>query len=129
VNPQEVFRSHLPVGTSLLVIFVSSRDRNGQAIDQEHWVDEVLTTLGRLFCGATTYACVGESGLMMNIAEGSFRGSLSSFFVCIRGRPNHQRLPELHCTLSRMGRQANQGEIGVVTTANTIESPNMSRSN
>ena len=49
VNPQEVFRSHLPVGTSLIVIFVPSKDRDGQPIDQEYWVDEVLTTLGRLF--------------------------------------------------------------------------------
>src|SRR5215471_5577211 len=55
VNPQDVFRSHLPVGTSLIVIFVPSRDRNSQPIEQEYWVDEVLTTLGRLFRGATAY--------------------------------------------------------------------------
>jgi hypothetical protein len=47
VNPQEVFRSQLPVGASLIVIFVPSRDRDGQPIDQEYWVDEVLTTVGR----------------------------------------------------------------------------------
>jgi hypothetical protein len=55
VNPQEVFRSRLPVGTSLIVIFVPSRDRDGQSIDQEYWVDEVLTTLGRLLRGVTAY--------------------------------------------------------------------------
>src|SRR5438874_7433864 len=55
VNPQEIFRSHLPVGALLLVIFVPSRDREGQPIDQDYWVDEVLTTLGRLFRGATAY--------------------------------------------------------------------------
>src|SRR5260370_19574381 len=54
-NPQDVFRSALPVGTSLIVIFVPSQDRDGQPIDQEFWVDEVLTTLGRLFRGATAY--------------------------------------------------------------------------
>src|SRR6184192_3831089 len=54
-DPQTVFRSALPVGTSLVVIFVPSQDRNGQPIDQEYWVDEVLTTLGRLFRGATAY--------------------------------------------------------------------------
>jgi hypothetical protein len=55
VNPEDVFRSQLPVGTSLIVIFVPSRDRDGQPIDQEYWVDEVLTILGRLFRGATAY--------------------------------------------------------------------------
>jgi hypothetical protein len=29
VNPQEMFRSHLPVGALLLVIFVPSRDQDG----------------------------------------------------------------------------------------------------
>jgi hypothetical protein len=43
----------LPVGTSLVVVFVPSKDRDGQPIDQEHWVDEVLRALGRLFRGAT----------------------------------------------------------------------------
>ena len=54
-DPQTIFRSSLPVGTSLIVVFVPSQDRDGQAIDQEYWVDEVLTTLGRLFRGATAY--------------------------------------------------------------------------
>jgi len=55
VNPQEIFRSQLPVGALLLVIFVPSRDRDGQPVDQDYWIDEVLTTLRRLFRGATAY--------------------------------------------------------------------------
>jgi hypothetical protein len=54
-NPQEIFWSHLPVGALLLVIFVPSRDQDGQLVDQEYWVDEILTTLGTLFRGATAY--------------------------------------------------------------------------
>src|SRR5215472_8771650 len=54
-DPQSVFHSTLPVGTSLIVVFVPSQDRDGQPIDQEYWVDEVLATLGRLFRGATAY--------------------------------------------------------------------------
>lgn len=54
-NPHEVFHSKLPTGTSLVVVFVPSKDRDGQPIDQDHWVDEVLMTLGRLFRGATAY--------------------------------------------------------------------------
>ena len=52
-DPQQVFRSPLPVGTSLVVVFVPSKDRDGNPIDQEKWVDEVLTTLGQVFRGAT----------------------------------------------------------------------------
>src|SRR5689334_22278692 len=48
VNPQAVLHSALPVGTSLVVVFVPSKDRDGKPIDQDRWVDEVLTTLGRL---------------------------------------------------------------------------------
>lgn len=55
VNPQEVFQATLPAGTSLIVIFVPSKDRDGQAIDQDYWVDAVLTCLGHLFRGATAY--------------------------------------------------------------------------
>ena len=55
VDPAAVFHSALPTGTSLIVVFVSRRDRDGQPIDQDHWVDEVLATLGLLFRGATAY--------------------------------------------------------------------------
>jgi hypothetical protein len=54
-DPQAVFHSDLPTGTSLVVVFVPSEDRDGKPIEQEYWVDEVLTTLGRLFRGATAY--------------------------------------------------------------------------
>ena len=55
VNPQQIFRSALPVGTSLIVVFVPSASRAGEPIDQNYWVDEVLATLGRLFRGASAY--------------------------------------------------------------------------
>jgi len=54
-NPQEIFRSHLQVGALLLVIFVPSKDQDGRLVEQEYWVDEVLTTLGTLLRGATAY--------------------------------------------------------------------------
>src|SRR6266851_1094480 len=55
INPQEVFRSAFPVGTSLVVIFVPSKDRDEKPIAQDYWVDDVLSSLGRLFRGATAY--------------------------------------------------------------------------
>jgi hypothetical protein len=71
-DPRVVFRSALPTGTSLIVVFVPSKDRNGDAIDQDYWVDEVLTTLGRLFRGATAYPHIRgarASGGTMTVAE------------------------------------------------------------
>src|SRR6266581_2411876 len=115
VNPQEIFRSHLPVGALLLVIFVPSREQDGQPIDQEYWVDEVLTTLGRLFRGGTAYP--RGRGVWRDDARG---GALLKehpvivFSYVAQAALTVAALGDLYRTLSRMGRQANQGEIGVV---------------
>ena len=115
VNPQDVFRSHLPVGTSLIVIFVPSRDRNSQPIEQEYWVDEVLTTLGRLFRGATAYP--RGQGIWRDDERG---GTLVTeepvivFSYVSEADLTTNALSILYRTLSRMGREAYQGEIGVV---------------
>jgi hypothetical protein len=115
LNPQEVFRSQLPVGTSLIVIFVPSRDRDAQPIDQEYWIDEVLTALGRLFRGATAYP--RGRGVWRDDERG---GTLLQeepvivFSYVAEADLTTTALSELYRTLSRMGRQANQGEIGVV---------------
>ena len=54
-QPEQIFHSTLAVGTSLLVVFIPSKDRAGKPVDQDHWVDEVLRTLGRLYRGSTAY--------------------------------------------------------------------------
>lgn len=41
--------------STLLVLFIPSRDRTDEAIDQGYWVDEALKTLGMLFGGATAF--------------------------------------------------------------------------
>lgn len=114
-DPQSVFRSALPVGTSLIVVFVPSQDRDGQAIDQEYWVDEVLTILGRLFRGATAYP--RGRGVWRDDARG---GALLKeepvivFSYVAEDSLTTAALNDLYGTLSRMGRQAEQGEIGVI---------------
>jgi hypothetical protein len=45
-QPETIFHSTLPVGTSLLVVFIPSKDRAGKPVDQDFWGDEVLKTLG-----------------------------------------------------------------------------------
>src|ERR1700682_5739268 len=115
VNPHEVFHSALPAGTSLVAVFVPSKDREGQPIDQDHWVDEVLTTRGRLFRGATAYP--RGRGVWRDDERG---GTLLTeepvivfSYVAVEAL-TVEALTELYRTLSRMGRKGNQGEIGVV---------------
>lgn len=42
-------------GTSLLVLFIPSVDRDGQPIDQKVWVEKALEFLGVNFGGATAF--------------------------------------------------------------------------
>jgi hypothetical protein len=115
VNPQDVFRSQHPTGTSLVVVFVPSLDRDGKPIDQPFWVEEVLNTLGRLFRGATAYP--RGHGVWRDDQRG---GALLSeepvivFSYAATQDLTAQALTELYMTLSRMGREAKQGEVGVV---------------
>src|SRR5579884_709187 len=115
VTPESVFRSALPVGTSLVVVFVPSKDRDGQPINQEYWVDEVLRTLGRLFRGATAYP--RGKGVWRDDQRGGTlltKGPEVVFSYVATPVLTAASLPDLYRALSRMGREARQGEIGVV---------------
>jgi hypothetical protein len=113
--PEHAFRSSLPVGTSLIVVFVPSKDRDGQAIEQERWVTEVLNTLGILFRGATAYP--RGRGVWRDDQRG---GTLIAeepvivFSYVAAGDLNPGSLATLYQTLARMGRESRQGEFGVV---------------
>ena len=119
ISPQEVFRTSLPAGTSLMVIFVPSLDRDGQAIDQDHWVDEVLATLARLFRGATAYP--RGKGVWRDDQRG---GALLKeepvivFSYIAKEALTTAALGDVYRTLSSMGRETKQGEIGVVLDGN-----------
>jgi hypothetical protein len=110
-----LFRSTLPAGVSQVVVFVPSRDRDGSPIDQNYWVDEVLTTLGQLFRGATAYP--RGKGVWRDDDRG---GSLVReepvivFSYVAEDVFTSESLVVLARTLRRMGRESNQGEIGVV---------------
>jgi hypothetical protein len=114
-SPHEVFRCALPIGASLVTVFVPSKDREGKPINQDYWVDEVLATLGRLFRGATAYP--RGRGVWRDDEKG---GALLQeepviiFSYASEGSLTLDALTELYRTLSRLGREANQGEVGVV---------------
>jgi len=114
-DPQPVFQTDLPAGTSMIVVFVPSQDRDGNPIDQDHWVDEVLTTLGSEFRGATAYP--RGKGVWRDDERG---GELLQeqpvivFSYAAEEDVTTGALQALYRTLSRIGRETNQGEMGVV---------------
>jgi hypothetical protein len=115
IHPEKVFHSALPTGASLVVVFVPSKDRDRQPIDQDHWVDEVLMTLGLLFRGGTAYP--RGRGVWRDDDRG---GTLLTeepvivFSYVPEEALTVAALEDLYRTLSRMGREGRQGEVGVV---------------
>lgn len=110
-----------PLGGSrkrvLVVLFVPSVERDGTtAIDQPRWVDAALEMFGRVFGGATAYPK----------AQGIWRDDQRSG-VLVRDAPvvvhcyttpgdieDAGNLAELRRFCRTMGREAGQGEVGLV---------------
>jgi hypothetical protein len=114
-DPSQVFRSSLPVGTSMVVVFVPSKDRDNNPIDQEMWVDEVLATLGKEFRGATAYP--RGRGVWRDDERGGIlvkEEPVIVFSYASEQSLTVAALTSLYKTLSRMGREGRQGEVGVV---------------
>jgi hypothetical protein len=101
----------------LVVLFVPSVERDGiTAINQEYWVDAALETFGQLFGGATAFPR----------AKGVWRDDEMSG-VLVKDQPvvihcyttpaditDPDRLSHLGSFCRRMGREAHQGEVGLV---------------
>ena len=114
-DPQAVLHTKLPTGTSLIVVFVPSKDREGVAVNQDYWVDEVLTTLGRQFRGATAYP--RGRGVWRDDDRGGqllMEEPVIVFSYAAAEAVTNDALAALYLTLSRMGREARQGEVGLV---------------
>jgi hypothetical protein len=107
--------------STLLVLFIPSRDRADQAIDQDYWVDESLKTLGTLFGGATAFP--QGKGVWRDDARGG--KLLFDEPVVIQCYTSEQaiesRSADLRRFLERMGREARQGAIGLVIDRDYLE--------
>lgn len=104
-----------PVGTLLFVLFVPSADRRGAEIDHDYWVGEALATFGRLFRGATAYP--RALGVWRDDERAGELVFEEPTIVTCYANPddaNDEALAELRSFLHRMGRETDQGEVGIV---------------
>lgn len=107
--------SNTPVGTLQFTLFVPSVDRDGNAIGQPRWVDEALTVFGTLFRGATAFP--PGRGVWRDDARGGKLTIDETVMITSYVDPavvTSGTLTSLRSLLHRMGREARQGEIGIV---------------
>lgn len=101
----------------LVVLFVPSVERDGTTpIDQSHWVDEALEMFGRVFGGATAYP--RAKGIWRDDERGRVLVKDQPVVVHCYTTPvdiqASRNLGELGSFCRRMGREARQGEVGLV---------------
>lgn len=101
----------------LVVLFVPSVERDGAtAIDQQPWVDAALDMFGRTFGGATAYP--KAKGIWRDDDRGGALVRDEPVVVHCYTTPadieNARNLAELGSFCRKMGREAHQGEIGLV---------------
>lgn len=107
--------------STLLVLFIPSKDRDDQPIDQEYWVTEALTVLGRCFGGATAFP--QGRGVWRDDAQAGIL--LLDEPIVIQCYTSEERLEEqattLRAFLMRMGTEARQGAVGLVIDRDYLE--------
>ena len=115
VDIASVLQADMPTGASQVVCFIPASDRNGQMIAQDYWVDETLTVLGRLFRGATAFP--PGKGVWRDDERGGellFEATVMVLSYASPADLTNSALLTLRSFLLRMGRDAEQGEVGLV---------------
>ena len=101
----------------LAVLFVPSVERDGTTpIDQQHWVDAALEMFGRVFGGATAYP--KAKGIWRDDDRGGALVMDEPIVIHCYTTPvdieDPRNLAQLGSFCRTMGREARQGEIGLV---------------
>lgn len=107
--------------STLLVLFIPTKDRADRPIDQDYWVNKALHALGTLFGGATAFP--QGKGIWRDDAQG---GKLLRDEPVVIQCYTTERALEQHATalrdfLHRMGREARQGAVGLVIDRDYLE--------
>jgi hypothetical protein len=99
-----------------VTLFVPSVDRDGSPIDQSYWTEQALTTFGTLFRGATAFP--PGRGVWRDDERGGqlvFDATqMVLSYVPDEVLANEEILKQLRSFLCRLGRDADQGEVGIV---------------
>lgn len=101
----------------LLVLFVPSVERDGRTpVAQDPWVEAALEMFGRVFGGATAYP--KARGIWRDDARGGALVKDEPVVVHCYTTPeeveNEDNLAQLGSFCRRMGRETNQGEVGLI---------------
>ncbi len=114
-NIKRTLGATYPVGASQVVLFIPDRNREDTPIDQQHWVDEALDVMGMLFRGATAFP-PGRGVWRDDEHGGKLLKEQTVMVVSYVDRRllTIARLRSLRQFLHRLGRETQQGEVGVV---------------
>ena len=101
----------------LVGLFVPSVERDGVTpVDQDYWVDAALETLGTVFGGATAYP--RAKGIWRDDERGGHLVRDEPVVIHCYTTPelieDEDALAELGSFCRRLGREASQGEVGLV---------------
>ncbi|MBI5515219.1 MAG: hypothetical protein HY909_15690 [Deltaproteobacteria bacterium] len=102
-------------GTVQFTLFIPSVDRASQAIDQEYWRDAALSVFGTLFRGATAFP--PGRGVWRDDAAGGalvFDDTVLVTTYAAEVDVTDEAFAALRRFLHRLGREAHQGEVGVI---------------
>lgn len=107
--------------STLLVLFIPSRDRFDQPMDQDHWVGQALEMLGTHFNGATAFP--QGRGVWRDDAQGG--KLLYDEPIVIHCYTSEQALEQqagpLRAFLHRLGTEGRQGAVGFVIDRDYLE--------
>ena len=105
-----------PAGVEQVTLFIPSVDRHGEGIDQAYWSEQALTTFGTLFRGATAFP--PGRGVWRDDERGGALvyddTQMVTSYVPGELLSDEVVLNRLRTFLCRMGREADQGEVGIV---------------
>lgn len=112
---RSVLKSDLPRGTLQVTVFIPSKDRSGRRINQRRWARATLDLLGLLFRGATAFP-PGEGVWRDDSRGGRLLRERTVMVTSYTSPADHtpDAVARLSEFLHRFGRDANQGEVGVV---------------
>jgi hypothetical protein len=107
--------------STLLVLFIPSRGRGEEWIDQDHWCNEALAALGTLFGGATAYP-KGKGVWRDDDQGGKLLYDEPIVVQCYTSEAAIRRQANaLREFLVRMGTECHQGAIGFVIDRDYLE--------